>query len=264
MMTDRDNILADLKWTVAAGADEAVGEVPVDRLAARPEPAPAVPLQTVSVLPAIPFQTDPLPSAVPVRTAPAAAAPSLDGVDTLDALRERMAAYDCALKKGAQNLVFADGNPSADLMIVGEAPGAEEDKTGLPFVGASGHLLDKMLASIGRDRTSVYISNVVPWRPPFNRKPSEEETALLAPFIRRHIALVRPKVLLLLGGSSVSALLGVGEGITRVRGKWYVYRDGDLEIPAFPSFHPAFLLRSPAQKKAAWSDFLTIKKALSE
>jgi DNA polymerase len=252
MIAEIENILADLEWTVAAGADEAVGDVPVDRFSVRSKPL-AVPVP-------VPVATIPAASPEPVSDP----APSVVNAATLEELRDMMANFDCALKKTAQNLVFSDGNPSADLMIVGEAPGAEEDKTGLPFVGASGHLLDKMLASIGLDRTSVYISNVVPWRPPLNRKPSEAEIALLAPFIRRHIALAHPKVLLLLGGSSVSALLGIGEGITRARGKWYAYRDGQLEIPAFASFHPAFLLRSPAQKKAAWFDFLTIKRALSE
>ena len=178
----------------------------------------------------------------------------------MDELRAAMENFDgCALKQTAAHLVFADGNPEADLMIVGEAPGAEEDKKGLPFVGASGHLLDLMLKSVGRDRTNVYISNVVSWRPPNNRKPSEDEIALLTPFIKRHIALVRPKVLLLLGGSAVSALIGIKDGITRTRGRWLTYRDGDVSIPAFASFHPAFLLRSPAQKKAAWRDFLTVK-----
>ena len=246
-----------MEWYLTAGVDEIVGEEPVNRLNA-PEPKPvfaAVP----SVISA-PVVAPPVPAEVPPAPQSAATTELAAKASTLDELRAAMQSFDgCALKQSAASLVFADGNPDSDLMIVGEAPGAEEDKKGLPFVGASGHLLDLMLKSVGRDRTNVYISNVVPWRPPNNRKPSEDEIALLAPFIKRHIALVRPKVLLLLGGSAVAALLGIRDGITRTRGRWLVYRDGNVSIPAFASFHPAFLLRSPAQKKAAWRDFLTVK-----
>lgn len=260
-MKTESSSLAVMEWYLTAGVDEIVGETPVDRLnkpdiAETPLPAPQIAASAPVFAPA----SLPAPASVSAATAELAAKAA-----TLDELRAAMESFDgCALKQTAANLVFADGNPVADLMIVGEAPGAEEDKKGLPFVGASGHLLDLMLKSVGRDRTNVYISNVVSWRPPNNRKPSEDEIALLTPFIKRHIALVHPKILLLLGGSAVSALIGIKDGITRTRGRWLTYRDGDVSIPAFASFHPAFLLRSPAQKKAAWRDFLTVKQALNQ
>lgn len=249
-MKTENSSLAAMEWYLTAGVDEIIGEVPVDRLHI-PEAKPVMAAAPVAAIALA--EVPPAPQAAATTELAAKAA-------TLDELRAAMENFDgCALKQTATHLVFADGNPEADLMIVGEAPGAEEDKKGLPFVGASGHLLDLMLKSVGRDRTNVYISNVVSWRPPNNRKPSEDEIALLTPFIKRHIALVHPKVLLLLGGSAVSALIGIKDGITRTRGRWLTYRDGDVSIPAFASFHPAFLLRSPAQKKAAWRDFLTVK-----
>ncbi|HBO58594.1 MAG TPA: uracil-DNA glycosylase [Alphaproteobacteria bacterium] len=256
-MKTENSSLAVMEWYLTAGVDEIVGETPVNRLTAKFDILNIPLYQKVPRAIAASLSV-PAPAPVPVSAATAELAAK---AATLDELRAAMENFDgCALKQTAANLVFADGNPAADLMIVGEAPGAEEDKKGLPFVGASGHLLDLMLKSIGRDRTNVYISNVVSWRPPNNRKPSEDEIALLTPFIKRHIALVHPKVLLLLGGSAVSALIGIKDGITRTRGRWLTYRDGDVSIPAFASFHPAFLLRSPAQKKAAWRDFLTVKE----
>jgi DNA polymerase len=174
--------------------------------------------------------------------------------------------YDgCALKRTCQNLVFADGNPKARLMIIGEAPGADEDRLGLPFVGASGKLLDQMLAAIGLDRGQVYIANIVPWRPPGNRKPELNEVELCLPFIRRQIELVGPEALLLLGGSPASALLERTDPITRLRGTWINYSPPELAkpIPALPTFHPAYLLRTPAQKREAWHDLLAVKQRLT-
>jgi DNA polymerase len=195
-----------------------------------------------------------------VRTAREAAA----GCQTLDELRQALAAFDgCALRETAMNLVFADGNPEADLMLVGEGPGAEEDRMGLPFVGPSGKLLDRMLAAIGRDRTSAYITNIVPWRPPGNRNPSTDETTACLPFTERHIQLIQPKVLVLLGSTAAGTLLERREGITRLRGRWHVYDKTEPAVDTMPTFHPAYLLRQPAQKRRAWQDFLAIKARLN-
>jgi DNA polymerase len=169
----------------------------------------------------------------------------------------------CALRATAKQLVFADGNPNARVMFVGEAPGRDEDLEGLPFVGRSGKLLDRMLAAIGLDRTSVYITNIVPWRPPGNRDPSLQETQICLPFITRQIQLVDPNVLVCLGKPATAGLLGVTEGIRKTRGRWFSYQTGTREIRAIPTFHPAYLLRTPIEKRFAWRDFLAIKKALA-
>jgi DNA polymerase len=183
---------------------------------------------------------------------------------SLEELRAILERFDgCALKATASRLVFADGNPEGRLMFVGEAPGRDEDIQGLPFVGASGQLLDRMLAAIGLDRTSVYIANIVPWRPPGNRTPTPQESQTCLPFLRRQIELVDPDVLVCLGGPSAQTLLAVKEGIMRTRGRWLGFQTGTREIRAIATFHPAFLLRSPLQKRIAWRDFLAIKKALT-
>jgi DNA polymerase len=189
------------------------------------------------------------------------------GAASLEALRLAIGRFEgCALKLTATSLVFADGNPQARLMVVGEAPGAEEDRRGLPFVGRAGQLLDRMLAAIGLDRTHVYITNVLPWRPPGNRQPSTGEIAACLPFVHRHIALVRPRVLVMAGGTSAKALLATSEGITRLRGRWFELAVPGLEAPvsAMAIYHPAYLLRQPALKRDAWRDLLKIRKALDE
>jgi uracil-DNA glycosylase len=184
---------------------------------------------------------------------------------TLDELRTILDSFEgCALKSTASQLVFADGNPEARLMLVGEAPGRDEDIEGLPFVGRSGKLLDRMLAAIGLDRASVYIANIVPWRPPGNRTPTPQESQICLPFILRQIELADPDILVCLGGPSAQTLLGIKEGITKTRGRWFALETGKREIRAMPTFHPAFLLRSPLQKRFAWRDFLAIKKALDQ
>jgi DNA polymerase len=184
---------------------------------------------------------------------------------SLDELRALLEAFEgCALRATATQLVFADGNPQSRLMFVGEAPGHDEDISGKPFVGRSGKLLDLMMQAIGLDRTSVYIANVVPWRPPGNRTPTPQETAICLPFIRRQIELANPDVLVCLGGPSMQTILGIKDGITRVRGRWFPYDTGRREIRALATFHPAFLLRSALQKRFAWRDFLAIKKALAQ
>jgi uracil-DNA glycosylase len=183
---------------------------------------------------------------------------------SLDELREILARFDgCALKKTAKSLVFADGNPRAKVMFVGEAPGAEEDRDGLPFVGRSGKLLDRMMASIGLDRDSVYIANIVPWRPPGNRTPTPQESAICLPFIQRQIELADPDILVCLGGPSVQTLLRVTDGITKVRGRWFDYDTGTRKIRALATFHPAYLLRNPLAKRHSWRDFIALKKALT-
>ncbi|HEY4164399.1 MAG TPA: uracil-DNA glycosylase [Dongiaceae bacterium] len=185
----------------------------------------------------------------------------------LEALRGALARFDgISLRKTATNLVFADGNPQAKVMLVGEAPGADEDRQGLPFVGVSGQLLDRMMAATGLDRTTFYITNVCFWRPPGNRKPTEAELAAQQPFVIRHIELVRPKLLVLVGGSSAQMLLGTTEGITRLRGRWFEYRSDGLErpIPAIPIFHPAYLLRQPELKREAWRDLLKLRARLAD
>ncbi|HKA79520.1 MAG TPA: uracil-DNA glycosylase [Xanthobacteraceae bacterium] len=183
--------------------------------------------------------------------------------DSLARLQAILGQFDgCALKNTATQLVFADGNPQARLMFVGEAPGRDEDLAGLPFVGRSGQLLDRMLAAIGLDRTTAYIANIVPWRPPGNRKPTPQEAAICLPFLQRQIALVDPDVLVCLGDSAAQTLLGFREGITRSRGRWVEYDTGTRVIRAMATFHPAYLLRTPLSKRLAWRDFLSIKKAL--
>ena len=169
----------------------------------------------------------------------------------------------CALRATATHLVFADGNPHARVMFVGEAPGRDEDVEGLPFVGRSGKLLDRMLAAIGLDRTSVYIANIVAWRPPGNRTPTPQESAICLPFILRQIELVDPDVLVCLGGPSSQTLLNIKDGILKSRGRWFSFHTGTREIRAIATLHPAYLLRQPLQKRLAWRDFLAIKKSLA-
>ncbi len=181
----------------------------------------------------------------------------------LDELRAILADFDgCALKITAKNLCFADGAPGARIMLVGEAPGAEEDRAGLPFVGRSGQLLDRMLAAIGLDRGSVYIANIVPWRPPGNRTPTPQEAAICRPFIERQIELCDPDILVCLGGPSTQALLGTRDGILKTRGRWFEYETGTRTIRALATLHPAYLLREPLQKRHAWRDFKALKRAL--
>jgi DNA polymerase len=200
---------------------------------------------------------------LPPDAAALAALEAVKGIAALEDLRAALAAFEgCALKSTATQLVFADGNPQAKIMFVGEAPGRDEDIEGLPFVGRSGKLLDRMLNAIGLDRSCVYIANIIPWRPPGNRTPTPQESQTCLPFIQRQIELVDPDILVCLGGPSAQTLLGIREGITKMRGRWFSYQTGKREIRALATFHPAFLLRSPLQKRLAWRDFLAIKRAL--
>ena len=191
--------------------------------------------------------------------------PDLKAVDSLDDLKDYMSKFKgCELYKSATNMVFSDGNKSSEIMLIGEAPGHDEDIQGKPFVGRSGKLLNKMLEAIGLSRDTVYIANIVPWRPPNNRRPTEEEINICLPFIQKHIELIAPKVLMLLGSTATYALLRNKEGITKIRGKWVDMEFGKLKVPTLPSFHPAFLLRQPAQKKYSWEDLKMLKKKIDE
>jgi uracil-DNA glycosylase len=263
MADDRTPALkALMEWYVEAGVDLAVDEMPHDRFQPRPKPeqreaperkpAPA-PLQAVPARPAAMAPDD----AVNEARRRAASAGSLDE------LRQLLQGFDgCGLKQTASRLVFADGQPGARVMLVGEAPGAEEDREGVPFVGRSGKLLDRMLAAVGLKRDEVYIANVIPWRPPGNRTPTPQETGVCLPFIERQIELARPDVLVCLGGPSAQTLLRQRDGIMKLRGNWFPYKAGEREIPALATLHPAYLLRQPAQKRLAYRDMLALKARL--
>ncbi|MFZ1414954.1 MAG: uracil-DNA glycosylase, partial [Defluviicoccus sp.] len=202
----------------------------------------------------------------PQSAAAATAATLAAAAESLDALKAALALFDgCALAKTATNLVFGDGSVTARLVLIGEAPGAEEDRQGVPFVGVSGQLLDRMLASIGLDRAQVFISNTVFWRPPGNRSPTSQEVAACMPFVIRMIELIRPAMLVALGGPAATALLSRSESVSRLRGRWFTFESARIDhpIPATALFHPAYLLRSPGQKRLAWRDLLAIKKRLS-
>jgi uracil-DNA glycosylase len=251
-----------------SGADALIGETPVDRMGETPAVANARPPSLdarASEKPARAARAEPRPSppASPEAAIMAARAAAGDA-KTLEELRALLAAFEgCTLRATATQLVFADGNPQGRVMFVGEAPGYDEDIAGRPFVGRSGKLLDLMMAAIKLDRETAYIANVVPWRPPGNRTPTPQETAICLPFIRRQIELADPDVLVCLGGPAMQTLLGIKDGITRSRGRWFPYDTGSREIRALATFHPAFLLRSPLQKRFAWRDFLSLKKALA-
>jgi uracil-DNA glycosylase len=257
-----------LAFYLEAGVDCALSDEPLDRLtdpdiaqAPREAPPPA-PAKVVGTAAPSFFhgEAPPAPDA-----AIASAREAARTAPTLEALRALLQNFDgCALKNTATQLVFADGNPDARLMFVGEAPGRDEDIEGLPFVGRSGKLLDRMIAAIGLDRTKAYIANVIPWRPPGNRTPTPQETQVCLPFIQRQIELVDPDVLVTLGNPSTQALLGTREGIMRSRGKWLEYNTGTRTIRAMATFHPAYLLRSPSYKRMSWQDLRAIAKALQQ
>src|SRR6267142_1861866 len=259
-----------LAFYLEAGVDCALTDEPVNRLA-DPDVAPAPP-KTEPREAAVPRALVPVPA--PAPRADAVLAPEVaissarEGArtaPTLEALRALLENFDgCALKHTATRLVFAAGNPQARIMFVGEAPGRDEDIEGLPFVGRSGKLLDRMIAAIGLDRSKAYIANVIPWRPPGNRTPTPQETQICLPFIQRQIELVNPDVLVTLGNPSTQTLLSTREGIMKTRGKWFDYDTGTRVIRALATFHPAYLLRSPSYKRMAWQDLRSIAKALGQ
>ena len=254
-----------LAFYLEAGVDCALADEPINRLVdpdmppVSPAPGPAQPAKPVNpTLPAVRGEPAPAPDA-----AIASARDAARTAPTLAALRALLETFDgCALKHTATQLVFADGNPEARIMFVGEAPGRDEDIEGLPFVGRSGKLLDRMMGAIGLDRSKVYIANVIPWRPPGKRTPTPQETQICLPFIQRQIELVNPDVLVTLGNPSTQTLLATREGIMRTRGKWLDYNTGTRTIRALATFHPAYLLRSPSYKRMAWQDLRAIAKAL--
>ena len=289
-----DDIADLLAFHLEAGVDVAIGETPVNRFAEsaaeparggaraiQPEapafapPSPAdtarpAPTQPAAGRPAAARPAPPREPAAPaaIHTRPPdeaamAAREAAREAQSLDDLRAMLEAFEgCALKRTASRLVFADGTPGARVMFVGEAPGRDEDQQGLPFVGRSGKLLDLMMGAIGLDRTSAYIANVIPWRPPGNRTPTPQETAVCLPFIRRQIELANPDILVCLGGPSAQALMATTEGITRLRGRFADYDTGTRAIRAIATFHPAYLLRTPIGKRLAWRDMLAVEAAL--
>lgn len=274
-----------LRWYIEQGITDTLTAEPQDATAWLEKPAPT--LQ--------PLKTDRAPqSEAPEYTGPEqGAAPAFLGVaearteavklaasaQTLEQLKEALASFDgFSIRKTATNLVFSDGDPAADIMLIGEAPGADEDRIGKPFVGASGQLLDKILLSVGLDRRSqekgahIYISNILNWRPPGNRNPSPSEIELALPFIERHIQLASPKILIFCGAVPAKALLDTEQGISRLRGRWHAYtprtpelaRFSGESVPALATYHPSYLLRTPAQKRHAWSDMLEIKSKIND
>jgi uracil-DNA glycosylase family 4 len=275
--------LATLNWLVEAGADEAVAEQPVNRLVAKPNPPPegggsaSVPTskliprsggnfgeaRTISPSPKMPSAFSTLPQGEgqiagdTIGSAMAAAA----SAGSLAELQAALEAFDgCGLKRTATTTVFADGVAAGRIMLIGEAPGRDEDRMGKPFVGRAGQLLDKMLASIGLDRrTNAYITNVINWRPPDNRDPTPEEAAACLPFLRRHIELADPEIIILLGAVAARHVVGVSDGIMKLRGRWLEYRVGERMVPLMPTLHPAYLLRQPAHKKLAWRDLQAVR-----
>lgn len=275
-MSERE-VLAALAWLVENGADEALEQEPVNRLA-KPPAQPAPPAETPR--PAEPARERRsvfrAPEPPPVWTPPAeslatpveglADAETLaQGADSVEALHSALRAFEgCALKASAKNTVIGRGNPDAKLVLIGEAPGANEDRLGQPFVGEAGRLLDEMLKWIGLDESNVYITNVLFWRPPGNRNPTDAELALCRPFIDRQIELMQPDLLMFLGGIAAKSMLHESRGILKLRGHWYDYQTtpGGRVIPALATLHPAYLLRQPAQKRFAWQDFLKFKQAV--
>ena len=267
MEQEKSALAAALALQCDWGADEALMESPADRLTAREAPSRAPEAARAASEPA------PRPvraAAVALATVPPAitrAEALVEAAPDLAALKAAIAAFDGSpLRETATNLVFGEGITDSGLMLIGEAPGADEDRAGRPFVGASGQLLDRMFASVGLSRESnFYITNILPWRPPGNRTPTDAEVALFLPFLRRQVALVRPKRLVLVGGVAAKGLIGGKEGITRLRGRWHeVDIPGLGRIPALPTLHPAYLLRSPASKRDAWADLLLLRRTLEQ
>ncbi|MBW7946402.1 MAG: uracil-DNA glycosylase [Sphingomonadaceae bacterium] len=247
---ERDELIATLGWWVEAGVDTLVEAAPRDWRAPPPRPAAR----------AIPASA---PEPELVLRAGTAGPPSTVTATTIPELRHAVEVFEgCPLRTAGVSTVFADGNPEARLMLIGEAPGAQEDRMGLPFVGPAGKLLDRMLAAIGRNRTNAYITNVTFWRPPGNRTPTPAEVETTMPFVRRHIALVRPKVIVALGACAARALTGDVTGIMRLRGQWRTISVEGTDFPILPTLHPAFLLRQPDAKRLAWADLLAVKAKL--
>lgn len=265
VMIEHMNTKQLLEWYITAGVDVTCGEKPWEMLGV------SVPVKVLSSTPIVPAsEAVSRPATTKLAQATVAACRNARQLstkaDTLDALKSLVENFDgCALRLTANKTVFGYGKPTADLMLVGEAPGADEDRSGIPFVGRSGHLLDKMLNAIGMNRDECFVTNVLPWRPPGNRTPTGGEIAVCLPFLKRQIELVKPKVILMLGGSAAKALLDNEEPISRLRGKWLKYNTSEgTIIPIMASFHPAYLLRNSGQKAKAWADMIRVKQKLCE
>lgn len=266
----QQGLIASLEWQLENGVDIALDQAAVNRFKAAPPPL-VMAAEKPTLAKAAVSQSS---TAMGTGAAKAEAIKLAQAAKTLEELSEAIRNFDgLAIRKTATNLVFSDGNPKAHVMIVGEAPGADEDAQGKPFVGVSGQLMDKMLAAIGLNRhaedpaKAVYISNILNWRPPGNRTPTPQEMDIALAFIERHIALVKPKVLLLMGGVATKALMNTNDGIMKLRGKWYEYQPitpdiGGISLPVLPSYHPSFLLRTPSHKKSSWADMLALKEKL--
>ncbi len=264
---DRDAALTLLRWYVETGADEAVCDRPVCRFAAPAAPDPQPPARdTPPVTAPLPTTTGAPPPDAPTAASPDDARAVAAAASSHEALLEAIRAFEgCALKRTATTTCICDGNPAAAVMIVGEAPGREEDRQGKPFVGPAGRLLDKMLAAIGLDRDRAYITNTLYWRPPGNRAPTADELALCLPFLERQVEIVAPRLLVYTGGTAAKAMLGRSEGITRLRGRWFaLQRPGREPIPAIAMFHPAYLLRRPERKRDSWRDLLAVREKMEE
>ncbi|MCQ2913722.1 MAG: uracil-DNA glycosylase [Alphaproteobacteria bacterium] len=291
-MNEKINNFAVLQWLIEAGADECISDdvanrlelaqsTPTYRLPSAPaykapsnisKPKEEVYYQTSTKAPIIakpqPVKTTSLPiqqsQTSNLEEAINRAKELAKMSNSLEELRENISKFEfCSLKEKANNLVFAKGNPKAKLMVIGEAPGEHEDLEGLPFVGDAGKLLDKMLIAIKQDLSNTYITNILPWRPPFNRTPTLDEMAMFAPFVFKHIELINPKVIMLMGGVASQCVLKTSVGITALRGKWQKITIGEYTIPSMPTFHPSFLLRMPQQKANAWIDLQEVQKALA-
>jgi DNA polymerase len=235
--------LAVLHWQISLGVDEAIAPAPFDRRIVRPTITPDAPQYNAPII---------------LRSVPVTVR-----AQTLDDLHAELAAFDgCALKKTAKNLVFADGNPKAPIMLIGDVPNEDDDRQGKPFMGISGQLLDRMMGCIGLDRTQIYITTIIPWRPPGNRTPTDMEISACLPFLQRHIELIQPKQIVLLGGVALKAVLNTKDGITKMRGQWLDYTTDGKTIPCLPLVHPSFLLRQPSQKRQSWRDLLCLKQKI--
>lgn len=267
-----DNIREILEWYVEAGVDVMLDDNPIDRFSETP-PQPRAkkqqPIVNASPADFLANKSKPKPPAKPqTATIPDSgvienARELAKTANSLEDLKKALSEFEgCNLKRTAKSLVFCDGNPQSRVMLIGEAPGRDEDMQGLPFVGRSGQLLDRMLGAIGLDRENVYISNVIPWRPPGNRTPTPQETEICRPFIERHIELIKPEFIIMLGGSSAKTLLKTSDGIMKLRGKWTEIHTQSLTVHALPTLHPAYLLRQPAHKALVWKDLLQLKLKL--
>ncbi|MCP5382849.1 MAG: uracil-DNA glycosylase [Kordiimonadaceae bacterium] len=255
------NAVTMLKWYVDCGVDETISDTPVNWFEHSEKDIQNQHVKRNSSTAAKTVANVPLSTNREIiEKAEKLAAAAM----SLEELRQAILEFDgCSLKNTASNTVFCDGNSQSDIMLIGEAPGADEDRIGKPFVGQAGQLLDRMFAAINMTRENdFYITNMLPWRPPGNRKPTDGECAMCLPFVRRHIELFNPKMIILVGGTSASALLNVQTGITKLRGKWVDYTLNNIKVPMMPIFHPAYLLRQPQFKKQAWHDLLQIKERL--